>query len=227
MASTWDATFVAKPDGGDVPSTIDNEMRNTRSAVEERMANEHTTYVGDDTVGNKVKDWIHKEGSAVAYYESAEPANQPNGEALAARDAGRLWVNSDNNNFKYWDGDSFEDIGVEDLTVSNDLTVGGDAAVTGDITYASKQITGTNYLQGTMTGNVVFDKLDAFIPTNGDRMIVSGGYAFSAASFIIVGYAKREDATHIRMYGITQGGAPNYLPADDGSATNYNVGIAW
>ncbi len=225
--ATWDATFENKPAGADAPSTLDNEQRNHRKAVEERMANEHDTYIADSTVGNKAKDWVHKEGSAVAYYESAEPTNQPNGETLAARDAGRLWVDSDTDEIKSWDGSSFNSQSFVDLTVSNDLTVTNDANITGDITYNSKQVTSDNILQGTMTGNVVFDKLDAFIPTNGDMMIVSGGYAFSSASYIIVGYAKREDATHIRMYGITGAGAANYLPADDGSATNYSVGIAW
>ena len=92
---TYDATFITKPDGGDVPSTLDNEQRNLRVAVEERMKNEHDTYTGDATAGAALKDWVHKEGSAMAYYESAAPINQPNGEVLAARDAGRLWIDSD------------------------------------------------------------------------------------------------------------------------------------
>jgi hypothetical protein len=119
--ATWDAVFEAKPNGGDVPSTLDNEQRNHRKAVEERMKNEHDTYTEDGTVGNLVKDWVHKEGSAMAYYESDEPTNQPNGEALAARDAGRLWWDSDDNELRCWDGSAMQTI----KKISGDLELGG------------------------------------------------------------------------------------------------------
>ena len=108
--ATWDATFENKPAGGDAPSTLDNEQRNHRKAVEERMANEHDTYIADSTVGNKAKDWVHKEGSAMAYYESAEPTNQPNGETLATRDAGRFWWDSDDDELRCYDGTDMQTI---------------------------------------------------------------------------------------------------------------------
>ena len=108
--STWNGTYEGEPDGGDSPSTIDNVIRDTRESVQKRMANEHDTYVADSTAGAESKDWVHKEGSAMAYYESAAPTNQPNGETLAARDAGRLWVDSDDNRASVWNGTSFEEI---------------------------------------------------------------------------------------------------------------------
>lgn len=109
MASTWDINYKDKPDGGDSPSTLDNEQRTHRLDNEVRMENEHDTFE-DGTAGLASADWRHKEGSARAYYQSAEPTDQPgaNGAALGADDDGRIWVDSDNLIQKVWDGTSFE-----------------------------------------------------------------------------------------------------------------------
>ena len=112
--ATWDATFEGQPDGGDNPSTIDNRIRELKVANEERMKNEHLTYTAADTDGTAGADWRHREGSAIAYYESAAPTNSPGtaGSALGAGDAGRLWVDSDDHILRVWDGDSFEEVNL-------------------------------------------------------------------------------------------------------------------
>ena len=144
--ATYDATFISKPDGGDNPSTLDNEQRNLRVAIEERMANEHDTYVADGTAGAQVKDWVHKEGSAVAYYESAAPVNQPNAETLAARDAGRLWVDSDDDEIRHWDGSAWQTI----KKISGILTIGGPLITTTAILHVQDQ-KASNTAGGTFT----------------------------------------------------------------------------
>ena len=102
MASTWDATFLTKPLDGDSPSSGDDEIRTVRSAITERMDNEHTTYVADGTAGNYLLDWNHVKGSAKGYFQDVAPANRPNGlTALTADDNGRLWFDDNDGDLAY------------------------------------------------------------------------------------------------------------------------------
>ncbi len=197
--ATWDATFENKPAGADSPSTLDNEQRSHRKAVEERMANEHDTYVDDSTVGNKVKDWVHKEGSAMAYYEATEPANQPNGETLATRDAGRFWWDSDDDELRCYDGTDMQTI----KKISGALEIGGDLTVTGDIIGVSADgaigcivaaastahATGTQYLPGTtVAGNTLIYSTDTD-DTYGNGMAgLNGAAPNSVAASASYGY---------------------------------------
>jgi len=111
MAQTWGGTFKNSPDGSDSPSTLDNQQRAHREAVEERMENEHDTFE-DGTSGLASADWRHKEGSARAYYQSAEPTNQPgaNGAGLGVDDEGRIWWDSDDDELRCYDGSDFQSI---------------------------------------------------------------------------------------------------------------------
>lgn len=134
--STWNGAYEGVPDGADSPSTLDNVIRDLKDSTQKRMANEHDTYVADSTAGAEVKDWVHKEGSAMGYYESAAPTTQPNGEALATRDAGRLWVNSDAPHTLYiWTGSAFEESkpfqGIAIFNDTKNATAAG--TFTGDI----------------------------------------------------------------------------------------------
>ena len=102
MASTWDGTFLTEPADGDSPSSGDDEIRVIRSAVTERMANEHTTYIADGTAGNYLLDWNHRAGSAKGYFQDAAPTNRPNAAtALTAADNGRLWFDDNNGDILY------------------------------------------------------------------------------------------------------------------------------
>ena len=110
MASTWNAGFEIAPAAADNVSAGDDEIRETRSAVQERLANEHTTYVADSTAGAVAKDCIHKGGSAVGLLQDAEPGTRLSAEALAdtSRDQGYIWFDDDNEDVFYiWDGTAF------------------------------------------------------------------------------------------------------------------------
>jgi len=133
MAQTWDTEFKLKPDGDDAPSSLDNQQRAHRAAVEERMENEHDT-VSDDTAGLASRDWRHKKGSARAYYETPAPTKQPGSEGaslddLTGLDDGRLWIDSDTDVMSVWDGDEFTPVNSNPAGVI--LFYGGATAPTG------------------------------------------------------------------------------------------------
>ena len=110
MASTWNAAFELAPANTDNVSAGDDEIREDRTAVRERLANEHTTYVADGTAGAVAKDAIHKGGSAAGLLQNAEPATRLAGEALAdtSRDKGYIWFDDDNEDVFYiWTGAAF------------------------------------------------------------------------------------------------------------------------
>ncbi len=103
MASTWNASFLTEPADGDSPSSGDDEIRVVRSAITERIANEHTTYIADGTAGNYLLDWNHRAGSAKGYFQNAKPATRPNAAtALNIDDAGRLFFDDDDSDLPYY-----------------------------------------------------------------------------------------------------------------------------
>ena len=101
----WDSLFETKPPGGDNPVRGDDKIRETRSAFEERMALEHLFDYSD--VNNQ---GYHRQGSALAYYQSTTPTTLPDGTALGSntRSSGRLWVDSDNGYIYYYNGADFK-----------------------------------------------------------------------------------------------------------------------
>jgi hypothetical protein len=90
--ATWNANFRSNPLSSDTPTRGDDEIQATRQATDERMKNEHTTYLSDGTNGTAAKDWLHKPGSAVAFYQSSAPTTKLSGEAL---EDGMIWIDSD------------------------------------------------------------------------------------------------------------------------------------
>jgi hypothetical protein len=78
------------------------EIRDLRTGVGIRMNKEHATLATASAGGE------HKEGSAKAYYESSEPTQRPDGVTnLDSNDAGRIWIDSDDDSLKIYDGSSF------------------------------------------------------------------------------------------------------------------------
>lgn len=66
---------------------------------------------------------------------------------------------------------------------------------------------GTLNGSATTTQNGWFDALDAYIPTTGDYMVLSGGYySVALADDIVVAYAYRGSSTTITIYGYRVGG---------------------
>jgi len=75
------------------------------------MRNEHSTYVNAafGTTGTQAKDWLHRAGSARAYYLSNAPTLRPDGvTSLGTNDKGRLWVsNGATHRLKVWTGSAW------------------------------------------------------------------------------------------------------------------------
>lgn len=108
MATTWNTAFEGTPAGSAAPAEGDDRIRELKSATRERIEKEHVMDTGS---GLYSEDGWHREGSAIAYYESSAPTNRPDGAtALDTDDAGRLWVDSDDRSSWYWDGTAWEEL---------------------------------------------------------------------------------------------------------------------
>ena len=109
--ATWDANFEASPDGDDNPGQGDDKIREFKLEVRKRIGNEHGDYVntagGAD--GSQSADWVHKKGSARAYYQSDAPTLRPDGQtSIGTNDAGRVWVsNGGNSPIMVWTGSAW------------------------------------------------------------------------------------------------------------------------
>jgi hypothetical protein len=101
--ATWNAAFLSNPKSSDSPSQGDDEIRNLRAAIQERIKNEHTTYDADATGGVPALDWLHKAGSSISYYlpTASEPAVGLSGSPLKA---GALWYDTTLDVIKVWTG---------------------------------------------------------------------------------------------------------------------------
>ena len=112
--ATYNAAFEATPAGTDAPSTIDDKIREFKEAVTARIGNEHGNYknTAEGADGSEAADWVHREGSARAYYCSDAPTQRPD-EATAldstgSNDDGRLFVsNGTYHPIKVWSGGSW------------------------------------------------------------------------------------------------------------------------
>lgn len=81
------------------------EILSLRKAVRQRMSKEHDTLAASSAGGE------HKAGSAKAYHQSTAPTLRPDGTtSLSADDAGRLWVDSDDDKLYKWNGTAWEDL---------------------------------------------------------------------------------------------------------------------
>ncbi len=103
MSVTWNATWHLLPKNAESPSLGDDRVRDAKDGIEERAKNEHTTYSGDGTLGVQADDWLHKAGSAQAWYQSGNPT-QPyvNGKTGDTSANGRLSIDSATKTLKYY-----------------------------------------------------------------------------------------------------------------------------
>lgn len=118
--STWD---INAPAGLDARSLGAIEIRGLRAGIAIRMDKEHKALVG---TANPADGGEHKEGSAVAYYETSAPSNRPDGNTLTAADEGRLLVLSDTKAMKVYDGNNF-------VSVTSGLSASGGVNITTDM----------------------------------------------------------------------------------------------
>ena len=220
ISVTWDATFQAAPLGSESIANGDNRIVAFKDAVQERTTREHIW----GTSETQANHGLHREGSALAYIDASEPTNQPDGAtALSAIDEGRLWGKTGDDSLWYYNGTTWVHVN------GTDGTFGGDIIATGNGVFGAKIITSANYLAAAVpTYNEVFDKLNSFIPTNGDIMKLGGVILTSGNSWIPY-RAERISSTRITVY--TQHvSADSFLDIDfdDGSvSTLTRIGISW
>lgn len=130
--AAWSSNFEDNPQQSDSPSEGDDAIRELKVEVRERMENEHTTYSTTGSSGERTKDFIHRPGSARAYYQSTEPTTLPNGNALTSETditKGTLWVDSDTDRPYVWDGSAFKAVSANEVTrisLQGDLFTGTD-----------------------------------------------------------------------------------------------------
>jgi len=190
MCATYDANFVIAPADGDNPGQGDDKIRELKAEIEKRMRNEHSTYVNAafGTTGTQPKDWLHRAGSARAYYLSNAPTLRPDGvTSLGTNDKGRLWVsNGVGHAVKVWTGSAWsaatmpvrDTKGGADLlfkmltTGSWNMDATGSLAVAHSIPVANMRAANAIILAD---GGVSWYALECQI-TDGGALRVSGGY---------------------------------------------------
>lgn len=146
-----EATFELTPAGSDSPAAGDDRIRELKETLGDMLDKEH---LQRDAGSTAAQGW-HREGSAIAYYESAAPTNRPDGTtALGATDAGRLWIDSDDGSIWFWNGSAFDQ--ATPGTAENDYLDGLDQslATTDDVTFNSVTADVTGDLTGDVTGDV-------------------------------------------------------------------------
>lgn len=129
--ATWNGSFLQIPKKTDSPNFGDDEIRDLREAIQERIKNEHLTYYADSTNGTASKDWLHRPGSAVAFYGTYAgtlPSARPNGEALVA---GILCYDVSTQAFYVWNGSAWTAIMEQNrqVSINGTLPAGGSTNV--------------------------------------------------------------------------------------------------
>jgi hypothetical protein len=146
MAHTenWSTAYEQEPADSDSPSGGDDEFRDLKRNVRERMELEH--YWKDSTTD----DGKHLMGSGKGWVTNTEPTNAPSGEALDATDTGQFWFNDTDGELFIYTGANFVPITKFDtnVNITGTTTVAGALTVTSNI-----DVTGTL----TVAGAVDFD----------------------------------------------------------------------
>lgn len=125
---TWDSTFESKPAGSRSPKYGDDDIREHKEAVRERIAKEHVMTTGTGT--NTLHGW-HLSGSARGYVQTGTgPTTRPDGStSLGASDAGRVWFDSGEDYTPHvWTGTAWQGFAPEVVRIS----IQGSLATTGD-----------------------------------------------------------------------------------------------
>ena len=96
-----------------------------------------------------------------------------------------------------------------------------------NITYSCKRIGSSNFISGTKTHNEIFDAVDTFIPSNGDRMICVG-CIFDGSNAMIVQNAYRTSSTVVTFTGVSaSSGVINTWNYSDGGSSTDVISISW
>lgn len=98
------------------------EITSLRAGVRLRLSREHETPAAAGVGGE------HKAGSAKAYRQSSAPTQRPDAStSLGSADAGRMWLDSDNNKLYVWSGAAWVEIvpTVDNIRHFEKITDGG------------------------------------------------------------------------------------------------------
>lgn len=96
----WNQTFADKPAGSRSPSLGDDDIREFKEAVYERLDKEHVMDTGS---GLAADDGYHLEGSAKIWSSETAPTTRPDGVALSAADDGRVWRKPSTGEISYYE----------------------------------------------------------------------------------------------------------------------------
>ncbi|MFH2013692.1 MAG: hypothetical protein ABIJ17_01855 [Patescibacteria group bacterium] len=151
--TSWNETT---PPGSEAKANGDNRIRELKTQIREVVDVEHKF----DSSGQSTEMGIHTKGSARAYYQSADPINRPDGTSvLDSNDDGRIFVDSDDNTIKVWNGASFDNIIIDLVNGVTPGTATADKALivdsnndidlgTGDITATDGNFTNLDVTTG-------------------------------------------------------------------------------
>src|SRR4030042_2615641 len=137
MAIDWDVLYELSPSDSTFVKDTDDAIRSFKQAVRERLTKEH-----EHDLASQSRQGLHRAGSALAFYQSSAPT-QRNGVALAAADAGLLYVDSDDKLTKVWDGGSFEGLRAQSAIAADSATNATNATNAGTAVFAS-----SNFITG-------------------------------------------------------------------------------
>jgi hypothetical protein len=146
----------------DIPLTF----RQIQFALSDLWEDEHTVIAGDYGTGGTITGAEHREGSAKAFHRATEPAYKPEASesvALAAADAGRLWIDSDDNHVYFYSGSAWVDLETALATFTQAMNIAGTLEIDDTLT-----IVGNN-------AAVVFDEADQADPEGQWRIVAAGG----------------------------------------------------
>lgn len=105
MQQTWNASFEASPINTDKVGDGNEAFQYERIAIRERLNSEHEW--DPAAVSPQARHGVHRQGSAVCWFQSSKPTNLPGGAQLGSSDIGRIWINSDSKVPYVWNGSDF------------------------------------------------------------------------------------------------------------------------
>ncbi len=214
----WDIT---DPSNAVVIGNLPEEIRDVKIQTAFRIDKEHKACATSEEGGE------HLEGSAKAFYESTEPTTRPGGAALDSDDAGRLWVDSDDDSLWFYSGSDFVELtlsggvagaGVVLLAGRNGgQVINGGTAATDDLTLqatAHVSPTGThaiivtaaqtsefNFNDVPIKGGVLGDDLNGTSTDGEDGFQIKGIDAATAAHDVLTKGMPQITATELTTSG--------------------------
>lgn len=207
----WNETFADRPAGSRSPSFGDDDIREFKEAVYERLDKEHVMDTGS---GLAADDGYHESGSAKGYYQSSEPTNNPASVALGADDAGRLYVDSATKAQYVWDGTAWVAISSGAATIVWAIDT---AYSTGDVVSWGGCLFGA--LQDSTGRSPLGDVDDGTAQAGGSLTITLAAGASSESGFYN-GYA-------VEIVSGTGEGQRRTISAYDGVTKVATITVAW